>query len=151
MTTSCCVFISSLGARRPVSSRWSDNRILEEPLEEQASPSGVAVVKAEGKFVEVGIQILSGQQTVVGAEQPAFEQGCNGTHPWHGRAGRAPEFGDVGWLVDVSLTGESLVALSPAGAHLRARFDRGRDKSTYAVARDILDTLQAYAAEFVGR
>ena len=124
--------------------------MLQEPEEEQSSPARVTAVEAEGKFIEVGVQMLSGHRTLVGAKQPAFEQRSNGMHPRHGNVCRVPGAGNVDWVVPVSLLGKAVVAFPPVGAHLRAGFDRGRDKGDQAGARHVMDTLQTRAAEPFG-
>jgi hypothetical protein len=79
--------------------------MFQKPQEEQTSATGVAAIEAEGKFVEVGIQILCGNRPLVGAEQPAFEQRSHAMNRRHGNVGRISAAGDVDSVAPVSLSG----------------------------------------------
>ena len=69
--------------------------MFHEPQKEQTAASGVAAIEAEGEFVEIGIQILCGDRALMGAEQPAFEQGGHAMYRRHGNVGRIPAGRDV--------------------------------------------------------
>ena len=62
--------------------------MFQEPQKEQPSASGVAASEAEGEFVEIGIQVRCGDRALMGAEQPALEQGGHAMHRRHGNVGR---------------------------------------------------------------
>ena len=79
--------------------------MLQEAEEEQSAPAGVATIEAEGEFIEIGIQMLRGHRSLVGSEQPAFEEGSHLVHTGHGNMGWVSAFGDAGCVVCVPLTG----------------------------------------------
>ena len=79
--------------------------MLQEAEEEQSAPAGVATIEAECEFIEIGIQMLRGHRSLVGSEQPAFEEGCHLVHPRHANVGWISAFGDAGCMVSVPLTG----------------------------------------------
>ena len=113
--------------------------MFQEPQKEQPSASGVAAIEAEGEFVEIGIQILCGDRALMGAEQPALEQGGHAMHRRHGNVGRIPAGREVDGVVPVPLFRQTVVALPAVRAHLRAGFDCGRDKGNQTGAGDIVD------------
>jgi len=108
--------------------------MLQKPEKEQAPAAGVTAIEAEGKFVEVGIQMRRRDRTLMGAEQPAFEQRSNAMHPRHGNVCRVSCAGNVDGMVPVSMFGKVVVTSPPVGAHLRARLDRAADKGNEAGA-----------------
>ena len=79
--------------------------MLQEAEEEQSAAAGVATIEAEGEFIEIGIQMRGCDRSLVGSEQPAFEEGSHFVHPGHGNMGWVSAFGDAGCVVCVPLTG----------------------------------------------
>ena len=77
--------------------------MLQKPEEEQAAAAGVAAIEAEGKFVQIGIQMRGCHRSLVGAEQPALEQRSNAMNPRQQHVRRIAAAGDVDLLVYVSL------------------------------------------------
>ena len=106
--------------------------MLQQSEEEQASAAGVAAIETEGKFIEIGIQMLGCDRSLVGAEQPAFEQRSNAMNPRQGNVRRIAAAGDVDCVVLVSLFRKAVVAPLPVGANLGARLNRRRDKKNQA-------------------
>src|SRR5664279_1612124 len=94
---------ASPGAERLCGRRNSD--VMLEPAQGEAAPAGVATIEAEGEFIEIGIQMLRGHRSLVGSEEPAFEERSHLVHPGHGNVGWISAFGDAGWVVSVPLTG----------------------------------------------
>ena len=78
--------------------------MLQEAEEEQSAPAGVATIEAKSEFIEIGIQVLRSHGSLVGSEQPAFEEGSHLVHAGHGNVGWVSAFGDAGCMVSVSLT-----------------------------------------------
>ena len=69
-----------------VRDRVNDHCLLYEPVEELPSIPGSTPVEAKREFVEIGVQLLTGQCTLMGTRQPAFQQGA---HPvYAGQQGR---------------------------------------------------------------
>jgi hypothetical protein len=69
--------------RWPISRGWGDDGLLHESQEEQALAAEVAAIGAEGKFIEVGVQRLRRDRPLMGAQQPALEQGSDPIHRRH--------------------------------------------------------------------
>src|ERR1039458_3159367 len=57
-----------------VRDRVRDDGLLEQSVEQQAAPPRVASVEAECELVEVRIEVLGSDRTLVGAEHPALKQ-----------------------------------------------------------------------------
>ncbi len=55
--------------------RLSCEHVFQTPRDKPANALGFAAIVAKGVFVEVGLQMLVCDGTVMGAEQPAFETG----------------------------------------------------------------------------
>ena len=50
------------------------NRLLEELVEEHSSGARSSAIKSEGKFVQVGLQVICTERSLVCAEQPPFRE-----------------------------------------------------------------------------
>ena len=57
------------------------NRLVQEPVEEQAAGARIASIEAEGELVEVVVELLGLHGALVGGEQPAFEQRGDAVDP----------------------------------------------------------------------
>ena len=51
------------------------NRLLNESVEEHTPGSRPAAVKPKGKFVQVGLHMIRAERTLMGAQQPSFDEG----------------------------------------------------------------------------
>ena len=108
--------------------------MLQKSEEEQASAAGMATIEAKSKFVEIGIQVLGCNRSLVGAEQPAFEQRHNAMHPRHRNVCRIAALGNIDRVVPVSFFGKAVVTSPPVSAYLRVLLNRGADKRNEAGA-----------------
>ena len=54
--------------------------LLQEAIEQLASRSRSAAVEAEGKFIEVIVQMLMAHGSMMGAHQPALKEGNDVMH-----------------------------------------------------------------------
>lgn len=75
--------------------RIGDDCLLHQPVEQQASPSGVAAVEPEGELVEVVGQLVLGDREVQGPGQPSLEQRG-------GQVDSREDLGGVGGVVSVT-------------------------------------------------
>lgn len=48
------------------------NKLLNEPIEEHSSGPRLTTIKAEGKFVKIGLQMIGAERSLVSAEKPPF-------------------------------------------------------------------------------
>jgi len=55
--------------------------LLSQAIEELAARVGLAAVEAENELVEVVVEVLVGNGSLVGAQQPALEQGDHAMNP----------------------------------------------------------------------
>jgi hypothetical protein len=62
--------------------------ILEQAEEEQPAPSRAPTVESEAELVEVVVEVLVTDGALVGAEQPALQQGDHQVHPGQQLVGR---------------------------------------------------------------
>ena len=108
--------------------------MLQKSEKEQAPAAGMTAIEAEGKFVEVGVQMGRGDRSLMGTEQPAFEQRSNAMYSRHGDMCRIPGAGKVDGVVPVSMFGKVVVTSPPVGAYLRAWLDCATDKRNEAGA-----------------
>ena len=67
------VFVSNIG----VGGRECDNRLLHQPIKQHTARSGCSSIESEDKFIEVAIHVFGVNGTVMGSEQPTFEQGSD--------------------------------------------------------------------------
>ncbi len=68
-------------AKVPVADGRSNVRqAADEPPEEQAPVASVAAVEAEDELIEVRVEVLLGDRSLVGTEQPALEEGGDPVH-----------------------------------------------------------------------
>src|SRR6266536_1374400 len=106
--------------------------LLEQAVEEEAALARAAAVEAEREFVEVEVELLRADRSLVGAEQPALEQRGNAVRARHHDVGRVAAGGDARRLMDEAGCGESAVALPAIGVDDSA----GRDSAADEVAKD---------------
>ena len=57
----------------PERGRFGRHHLLEQPVEEQPTVPRAAAVEAEGELVEVIVELVRLDRSLVGAEQPALE------------------------------------------------------------------------------
>jgi hypothetical protein len=91
-----------------------------------------ATVEAEGEFVEVEVELLRADRSLVGAEQPALEQRGNAVGARHHDVSGVAAGGDARRLMDEAGCGESAVAVPAIGVDDGA----GRDGAADEVAED---------------
>jgi len=56
------------------------NRLLKKPVEEHSSGARSSTIKAEGEFIQVGLQVVGANRPLMGAHQPPF---CESGDPVH--------------------------------------------------------------------
>ena len=65
----------SAAAKGASMNRRQRNRLLHEAMEQQAAGPRGASVKSESKLIEIKIQMVGRDGTLMSAQQPTFEQG----------------------------------------------------------------------------
>ena len=74
--------------RRPIPSWLGYDSVLQQAEKEQSATARVATIEAESKFIEISIQMRGRNRSLVGTEQPAFEQRRHAMHSRHGNVCR---------------------------------------------------------------
>ncbi len=125
--------------------RLHSNSLLDESVEELASPARRAPIEAEGELVQVGIQIRRGDRALVDTEEPAFEQGHDSVS-----AGQQV-FSYLGLLPDdlvaVSEFAEPAISLPSICPHRATQFHSCLDRSLQRLRRGIGNLPQADASD----
>src|SRR3990172_1041739 len=107
-----------------VGSRLEEYGLFHEPVEELPPVPRRSAVEAECELVEVEIELLSRYRPLMGAKQPALQQGRHPMHPGQECHRRLPAPADPPGLVRVSLSLESLVSFPSIRDHYGSRLDR---------------------------
>lgn len=56
------------------------NRLLKKPVEEHSPGARSSAVKAEGEFIQVGLQVVGANRPLMGAHQPPFYESGDSVH-----------------------------------------------------------------------
>lgn len=64
-----------------------DDRLLEEPTEDQPAAARGPAVEPEGELLQVGLKVTGIDRALVGAEDPAFQQAGDTMNAWNGDVG----------------------------------------------------------------
>jgi hypothetical protein len=96
-----------------VGDRVAQDRLLEEPVEQQSAPARAPSVEAEGELVEVGVEVLGADLALVGTEQPALKQARDAVHARHQYMCGILVLAENGPLVLVAALGHGPVGLVP--------------------------------------
>lgn len=98
-------------------------------MEEQAPLVGGPAVEPEGVLIEVGVQMVGADGALVGAQQPAFEQGVGAVNAGHGDVGGVAGGREDGDAVGVAVGGQVAVAGPAVGVHHSAGLDVAFDEA----------------------
>src|SRR2546422_3119773 len=66
---------------RLVRGRFHSYGLLQQPIEKLSPRAGFATVKAERKLIQIEVQVLQADRTLVGSDQPALQQRDHQMHP----------------------------------------------------------------------
>ena len=58
------------------------NRLLKKSVKEHAPGARSSAVKAEGEFIQVGLQVVGANRPLMGAHQPPFHESSDSVHSW---------------------------------------------------------------------
>ena len=97
--------------------------LLEQPVEEQAPVACGTSGEAEAELVEVCLEMIALDGTLMGGEEPSLHQGGDTMDPGEGYVRRKTRAGDVDRLVGVILADSTRIGLEPVGEYDGARFD----------------------------
>jgi hypothetical protein len=63
--------------------RIDGHSLLCQTKEELASALGSSAIEPERKFIQIVVEVLMTDRSLVGSHQPTFEQGDREVNPWH--------------------------------------------------------------------
>ena len=63
--------------------RIGGHSLLRQTKEELASTLGSPAIEAERELVQIVVEVLVADRSLVGSNQPPFEQGDHTVNPWH--------------------------------------------------------------------
>ena len=58
------------------------NRLLKKPVKEHAPGARSSAIKAEGEFIQVGLQVVGANRSLRGTHQPLFSESGDSVHAW---------------------------------------------------------------------
>ena len=105
--------------------------LLQEAIEQVATCSGSAAVEAEGKFIEVIVQVLMAHSSMMGAHQPALKEGNDVMHSRQELAWRFFASLEENDLMDVAFPFP--MGRSPAVRRVRMTLPRSTASSTKGI------------------
>jgi len=130
-----------------VGSRLEEYGLFHEPVEELPPVPRRSAVEAECELVEVEIELLSRYRPLMGAQQPALQQGRHPMHPGQECHRRLPAPADHPGLVRVSLSLESLVSFPSIRDHYGSRLDRALYEAREASGGSVRNPAEADAPD----
>lgn len=119
------------------------HRLLSQSVEKLASGGRLAPVETEREFVQVIVQMVVANRSLVGPKQPPFEQR---EHPM--RSGQ--EVFALSVSLDLSVVDVALqlsIGVQPVGSDRAARFDRLGNEAVQSPAVEIWDPPQTDASD----
>ena len=66
-----------------VGHRIDGHSLLRKAKEELAATLGSPAIEAERELVQIVVEVLVADRSLVGSNQPRFEQGDHTVNPWH--------------------------------------------------------------------
>ena len=116
--------------------------LLNQSIEEFGPAAGLASVESERELVEVIIQMLAGDSTLVGAQQPPLQQGRHTVHARQQDRSRFATSADHPGSVQISERVQSFVALPSVCDHGGPGHDRFLHESMETARRSIRHPTQ---------
>ena len=130
-----------------VGGRLGEDGLLDQAGEAVGDALGGPAVEAEDVLVEIGLQVLGADRTMVGAQQPALGEPEDQVDGRQAERGVAPGPGERDRLVGVARGLEPAIARPAVGGDLGGACDVPPEKANQAAGRSIGHRLQAQAAE----
>ena len=130
-----------------IGNRVNGGGLLHETVEELSSALGLPTVEPEREFVEVVIEMVVADGTLVGSQEPALEQRGNAVDPRHGL---------VSWVIGVFHSGDLMkvtqcfdpgVASPAVGVDDRSGLDACSDEPLEVGSGSSVDPLHANATD----
>ena len=121
--------------------------LFEKPVEEEPALARRATVEAEAELVEVGLEVVAFDGSLVGREQPALHEGGEAVHAGARYVGGQTRTGDIDGLVDLERADGDRVGLQSVADDHRARLDVVGQEPLQRRSRGIGYDLEPTAAE----
>lgn len=117
------------------------NRLLQKPVEEHSSGARSSAVKAEGKFIQVGLQVIGAHRPLMGAHQPPFYESGDSVHSGEHFVRIFAGTLDGGTLVVVLGPGCSWIGCQSVsmdrGAGLNMSQEKGSQSPSFGIGNDL--------------
>ena len=123
------------------------NRLFQESVEEHTSGARCPAVKAEGKFVQVGLHMIDAEGALVCTEQPSFHESRNAVNAREHVVRIPTRTLDRCASMHIVVSCRQRIGGQSVGKYLGAGFDITRKEGAQCVGLSIGDDLNAATAE----
>ena len=130
-----------------VAGGWGEDGLLDQASEAVADAFGGAAIETEDVLVEVGLQMLLADRTVMGAKKPAFGQAEDQVDGRQAEHGIAPGRAEIDRVVGVAGRAQPGIALPAVGGHRGGRGHVGGEEGLQACGRGVGDGREPQPAE----
>jgi hypothetical protein len=117
------------------------NRLLKKPVEEHSSGVRSSAVKAEGKFIQVSLQVIGANRPLMGTHQPPFYESSDSVHSGEHFVRIFAGTLDGSTLVSVLGPGCSWIGCQSVsmdrGAGLNMSQEKGSQRASFGVGNDL--------------
>jgi hypothetical protein len=126
------------------------NRLLKKPVEDHSSGARSSAIKAEGEFIQVGLQVVGANRPLMGAHQPPFSESGDPVHSWEHFVRIFAGTLDGGALVGVIGPGRSRVGCQSVGMDRGTGLNMSQQKGSQSARFGVGDNLNPAPAESFG-
>lgn len=126
------------------------NRLLKKPVEEHSSGARSSAIKAEGEFIQVGLQVVGANRPLMGAHQPPFCESGDPVHSWEHLVRIFAGTLDGGALVGVIGPSGSWVGCQSVGMDRGTGLNMSQEKGSQSARFGVGDNLNPAPAESFG-
>lgn len=130
--------------------RVHGNRLLKKPVEEHSPGTRSSAIKAEGEFIQVGLQVVGANRPLMGAHQPPFYESGDSVHSWEYFVRIFAGTLDGGTLVGVIDPGCSWIGCQSVSMDRGAGLNMSQEKGSQSVSFGIGDDLNSAPAKSFG-
>ncbi len=121
------------------------NTLLNQSKEEHAAMGGLAAVESERKFVQISLQMIFFEGTLMRPHQPALNERRDTVYAWQNFVGILARATNGGSMMNIFVFCGAWIGRKPVGVNSRARFDMLLNKCLERFSFGVGDNLQAAA------
>lgn len=126
------------------------NRLLKKPVEKHSPGVRSSAVKAEGEFIQVGLQMVRANRSLMGAHQPPFYESGDSMHSWEHFVRIFARTLDRGTLVGVFGPGCSGIGCQSVSMDRGTGLNMSQEKRSQSASFGVGDDLNPAPAESFG-